>query len=1061
MRYNNYHRHDHYSNIRTPDVIVKPMDYIKRAKELGHTTYFTTNHGCSGNVLEAYQLCLDNNLKCIYGMEMYYTDDRHIKEGRNNHHIVVIGLTKNAYYEINRISSEANKTGFYYHPRVDLELLLSLPKDEVIITTACIAGRLFKTKDYIDRFLLPLKNHFGNNFMLEVQSHIHYAQANWNEKVLEISKQYNIPIIHGNDSHYIYPQDAELRSLFLKGKGMRYGDEDSFILDYPDYDTIIDRYEEQGILSRKEAETAIKNTLIFDKAEDLGFKKDIKMPDIHGDKDKNIELKKILAEKWNEEKKSINKNKHQLYAREIHNEMTTIEDTDMADYFLLNEKIINRAVDVYNAVLTKSGRGSAPSYYINKLLGFTDIDRIDAPVPLYSSRFMSTSRILETGSLPDIDFNFASIEPVVKASKDVLGEDGVYYMVAYGTLQESAAFRNLCRAYKDDMEYSKQMDESNKPLKNKHNKDIDNKIEQFNREYNEVAKGLDNYKNDPEWKDIIELSKKFIGVIDSIAPSPCSFLLLDKPISKEIGLIRVGNEICATIDGLTADRWKYLKNDYLTVSVWSIISKTFNLIDKPIPSIKDLEGLLDDKVWDLYNNGITATMNQVDSDFATSLVSKYKPQSVAELSAFVAAIRPGFASLLDHFINRREYTTGVDKLDELLSDSFAYMLYQESIMKFLAWCGIPEDETYSVLKMIAKKTFNEDKIAKLKEDVAKGYEEQTGDLEGFENAWRVIDDAVDYSFNASHSVSVAYDSLYGGYLKANYPLEYYTVVLNHYRGDLDRTNKIMNELPYFNIKLESIKFGYSGADYRFDKETNSIYKGIASIKYLNEQVGNDLQRLGKDNKYNTFYDVMVDLTTKMSIDSRQLRILTTLNFFDRFGNNQKLLKYQEIFSELYGKKQLNKAKCDKLGLPEDLLKKYSRETPKTYIDFQYEGVLRNLWHDIEDTKLPLREQIEAEKEYLSYIEFIEPRAGDNFYIITEFKTYKNKNRPYITLYRLNNGETIKTKVVDGKFYALNPFKMYNLIRVDKFKTQKKNRLIDGKWQKIDETEDVLDNWQVF
>ena len=167
---------------------------MKRAVELGHTTYFTTNHGCSSNVLEAYGLCKKYGLKLIHGIEMYYADDRFIKDGRNNSHIVVIGLTKNAYKHINRISSEANKTGFYYHPRVDMELLLSLPPREIVITTACIGGRLFKTENYIDEFVKPLKKHFGENFMLETQNHPHVKQVEWNKKVIDLSRQYDIPI---------------------------------------------------------------------------------------------------------------------------------------------------------------------------------------------------------------------------------------------------------------------------------------------------------------------------------------------------------------------------------------------------------------------------------------------------------------------------------------------------------------------------------------------------------------------------------------------------------------------------------------------------------------------------------------------------------------------------------------------------------------------------------------------------------------------------------------------------------------------------------------------------
>lgn len=1061
IRYNNYHRHTHYSNIRTPDVIVKPQDYIDRAKELGHTTYFTTEHGCSGNVFEAYDLCAKNDLKCIFGMEMYYADDRHVKEGRKNYHIVVIGLTKNAYKHINRISSEANKTGFYYHPRIDMELLLTLPAKEVVIATACIGGRLFKSEDYVNEFVLPLKNHFGDNFMLETQAHKHSAQGEWNRKVLLLSEEYNIPIIHGNDSHYIYPEDAELRSLFLKGKGMRYGDEDSFILDYPTYDVIVDRYKEQGILNDKQIEESLHNTLIFDKAEDLKFNKEIKMPTIYKEKNKANVLKKIIAQKWKEESKNIPKERHSEYEREIMFEMDIVEDTNMSDYFLLNERIIDKAVNVYNAVLTRTGRGSSPSFYINKLLGFTDIDRIAAPVPLYSTRFMSKSRILETGSLPDIDFNFSDVTPAIRASKDLLGEDGVYYMIAYGTMQESGAFRNLCRAHKDDLEHSKEKNEDGVVINNDFNKKIDEEIKMFNLQYNDVAKDLDSYRDDENWKDMIETSKNFIGVIDSVAPSPCSFLLLNEPISEEIGLIKVGDEMCCSIDGYTADKWKFLKNDLLTVGVWTIISKTFDMIKKPIPTIEELNELIDYKVWDLYANGITSTMNQVDSDFATGLVKKYKPTSIAELSAFVAAIRPGFSSLLNHFLNREEYSTGVDELDEVLQDSFHYLLYQESIMQFLVWCGIHEDETYGILKQIAKKHFEDDDLAILKEKLIEGFENNTGSTDGFDGVWQVIEDAVDYAFNASHSLSVAYDSLYGAYLKANYPLEYYTVVFNHYKNDIERTNKLVEELPYFGITLNPIKFGYSGAEYRYDRDTNSIYKGVESIKYLNEEVSNDLLELGKDKIYNNLYTLFDDIHSKTGINSRQLDILIKLNYFDKYGKNKKILDFKGIFKEIYGKKQFSKAKVDKLNLSHSVFAKHSRQTNKTYMEIDVENILKDLLLGIEDLPLSLKDQISTEIEYLNHIEFIEPRASEDYYVVTDFRTFKNKNRPYVLLYQLKTGKTKKTKVTDAKFYATNKFKLLDTIQIQEFDKQFKNVMVNNKWTKSDEVEEVLTSWNVF
>ena len=140
-----------YSNLRTLDCVVKPIDYINRAKELGHTTYFTTEHGFQGNIFEAYTLCQQNDLKCIYAVEAYYVDDINDKTSRTNYHIMLVALTENARREINRIMSVANTEGYYYKPRIDLKLLLSLPAEEVVVTTACIAGRMFKPKYYEHR----------------------------------------------------------------------------------------------------------------------------------------------------------------------------------------------------------------------------------------------------------------------------------------------------------------------------------------------------------------------------------------------------------------------------------------------------------------------------------------------------------------------------------------------------------------------------------------------------------------------------------------------------------------------------------------------------------------------------------------------------------------------------------------------------------------------------------------------------------------------------------------------------------------------------------------------
>lgn len=430
-RYNNYHKHTHYSNIRTLDCVSKPEDYMKRAVELGHTTYFTTEHGYQGNIYEAQTLCEKYGLKCIYGVEAYYVDNMYDRNSRANYHIMLVAMTENGRKQINRIMSKANTEGFYYKPRIDLKCLLSLNPSDVVITSACIASRLFKPtikkeiingeeveyrddKSWFNNFFLPVFKHFGSNFYLEVQAHNEQNQVKHNSMILKLREKFGVKLIHANDSHYILPEDAKYRDLFLKAKGIFYEEESNFILDYPDTDTIIERYRSQGVLNDEQIQEALDSTLIFDNAEGIHIDKEFKIPEIKEDvlkkelnkpnldcsNDDNI-LREIIRDAWSIEKNKIKQGKIQQYQEAIYYETDIIKRCGMARYFILDHIIVKRAIGKYNAVLTRSGRGSAVSFYINKLLGLTEVDRIKAPISLYPTRFMSAERILSSRSLPD------------------------------------------------------------------------------------------------------------------------------------------------------------------------------------------------------------------------------------------------------------------------------------------------------------------------------------------------------------------------------------------------------------------------------------------------------------------------------------------------------------------------------------------------------------------------------------------------------------------------------------------------------------------------------------
>ena len=1037
-KYYNYHKHDHKGNPITLDVVVKLEDYCKRAIELGHDAIFTTNHGSQGDIFEATTLAHQYELKLIIGSEMYYVPNRKEKD-RTNRHIILIALNENGIRELNEIISEANTSGFYYKPRIDDELLFSLTPENFVITTACVAG-LWNDENLIIR----LKEHFGFNFFLEVQNHNTKVQKEVNKKVLELSKKHNIKIMHANDSHYIFlendnkKQEATInktsykllpanRDTFLKAKGIFYEEEEKFILDYPTYNEIVERYKKQGVLNKNQIKEALENTLIFENVDCSNYINDeIKLPSVS--ENPNEDLKKILNDSWNKEKENIDKKKWPDYLKAIREEYEVIEKTNMANYFLIDYYIVKIAREKYNGVLTMSGRGSAASFYTINLLGLTNIDRLKAPITLFPTRFMSVERILGARAIPDIDLNSADSEPFIKASEDLLGKENCAWMISWKPLQEASAFRLYCKA-------------------------IGMKID----EYNEVAKDLEKYKKQEEWNKIIEASKPFIGVVEGISESPCSICLGTTNLIREVGLIKTpNNKICCILDGYNCDKYKYLKNDYLTTTVWAIIRDVCSLVNIPIPTIRELDKLLDEKTFDIYAKGLTCTINQADSDYATNLVMKYKPKTLAEMSAFVAIIRPGCASLLEDFINRKPYTTGISKLDELLEDSGHLMIYQESIMKYLIWLGVPEAGSYDIIKKIAKKKFKEPELKELKANLLEGWKKQVGKEEGFEETWKVVEDASHYSFNCSHSLSYAYDSLYGAYLKSHYPLEYYTVVLNYYNNDSERTTKLNKELSHFNISLNRPKFRYSKADYFMDKKTNTIYKGTGSIKFLNKEASDYLYTL-KDETYPTFTSLLTKIEEDKKINSRQMEILIKLQYFEEFGKNKKLLEIYSRFKKLYGRKQLTKEKLADYKLSvEDIKENFEKETEKQYIGINYLNILEEMEKKILDENIPLGEQVTFELEMIGYINAIYD-VDKRICFVTSLNT---KYSPVVTLYSLGSGKYTTCKISKQKFKK-NPFKEGQILKCKKFEKRNKMQKTENGWKETEEREWWLSDYEIL
>lgn len=402
LQYENYHKHSYYSNVFTPDCTVSLKDYCQRANENGQQILSTVEHGWQSNAYEAMKLAKEYGLKLVVGAEAYWVKDRY-QQDKSNCHIILLAKNEKGRRALNDALSEANLSGFYYKPRLDIPLILSLPKDDIIMTTACVA---YWKYDDIDEITKRFYEHFGKNFYLEVQPHNNAKQIELNKHILQLRDELKCSIIAGIDSHFIYPNQSILRDDFLLSKQLVYEDENDWYMDYPDADTLYSRFANQTIFTHSQIEEAMSNTLVLREVEEYDspvFNDEIKMPTLFPNEtqeEKNQRYHDLIWQGWDEYKKSVPEEKWPEYEKEISYEEKIVVDTNTADYFIDNYYIMKKGKQ-NGGWLTKTGRGSAPSFFTNKLLGFSDIDRVSASVHMYPDRFMSTTRILQSKSLPD------------------------------------------------------------------------------------------------------------------------------------------------------------------------------------------------------------------------------------------------------------------------------------------------------------------------------------------------------------------------------------------------------------------------------------------------------------------------------------------------------------------------------------------------------------------------------------------------------------------------------------------------------------------------------------
>jgi len=1010
---NNYVVYHLHSDLSVLDSATKYEAYINKAKELGMSAIAYSEHGNVFQWIKKKQTCDKAGIKYIHAQEFYITESINNKV-RDNWHCILISRNWEGVKELNRLSSLAYvKDGhFYYDARLTMDELINT-SDNILITTACLGGILSNgTESAKEKFVKFLINNKHRCF-LEVQHHndLEKSQNKYNQYLYELHKLYSINLISGTDTHSLDSNMANIRKILQKSKNINYANENEWDLTFKSYDELVEAYEIQNSLPKNVYLQAIENTNVMaNMVENFELDFSYKYPKIY-DNAENVFIEKVNK---GLDKKCINDVK---YNEKINYELEAIKKNGAIDYLLLQEKITSWCRE--NDILPGYSRGSVSGSVCAYLLGITDVDSIK--YDLNFERFMNSERV----SLSDIDVDYPPNKRD-KVKEFVFNELGLQCcdIVAFNTVALKGAIRDVARA----MEI---------PL-NKVNiicEGIESNEEKFRKQYPELFKNVDLLN----------------GVITSISIHPCGSVVSDKILEEELGLFTSStNEYpISQVDMKGIDSINFVKLDILGLDNIQIINDTCSLagIERVTPDNLDFT---DFSIWEDMTQDNTSIF-QMESDYAGHIIKQLFNKETLEkiknsigyldyLSLFSmanGAIRPAGESYRDKMCQGIINDNGHPALNKLLSPTLNYLVYQEQIIEFLnKFCGFTMGEADVVRRGFAKKTGTEQYIPKIKDGFIKTmedkYETTAEEAEKIvESFLTVIENASAYLFSKNHSDPYSMIGFACGYLRKNYPLEYLTVLLNINQNNIDKTSKIIEYAKTKDIKVKPILFGYSKSDYFFDREANTIYKGCASIKYLNSKVSDELYELRK-NEYLNFIDLLVELTEKTSANSRQIQTLIKLNYFKKFGRNKKLL---DIFTEFTS----GNNRYDK---------KHKDATKQKRIQALYE-----FEQTVEDIALPIFEQVAFESILLGTpMSTYELPKGTCFIVELDLK-----NSPKAQVYGLSTGVLTEVKVQKAHYNKL-PFKQNDVVQFLKLKKKPKVKYtgedenhkpifepIDGEW----------------
>lgn len=900
----------------------------------------------------------------------------------------------------------------------------------------------------------------------EIQPHVNSLdQIEYNKMLYEASKQYGKPLIAGTDTHSLNKYKAECRSVLQKAKRIEYSNEDEFDLTYKSYDELVEMFRQQGSLPMDVILGAIENTnKMAASVTDYELDTEFKYPVLY-DNEEEVFVERIYKMYHDKLDRGVIQ-PDPRYEENIQEELRVFKKIGMIGFMLFMSELVSWCWE--NGIPVGFCRGSVGGSTIAYLTDIIDVNPIVWNTVF--SRFANEDR-KEIGDI-DIDIAPSQRHLVYEHIIEKFGEDKTAYVLAIGTISDKGTIDEIGRALNIPLnevkeikalysEYTDAINSNTEKLKKIEDTDGYEQNEKLLQDKHECEekikynqKALQNLK-EVQYKDLFYYFDGLVGTAISQSMHPAGIIVSPVTLPDNYGTFwaKDGKRILS-INMEEIHEVSLVKYDLLGLKNIEIIKDTCELAHMPYPKSHTINWN-DKDVWDHIADSPVGIF-QFESKFAYDSMKKFNCKCVNDLSLVNASIRPSGETYRDNLLAHKPNKNPSEIIDKLLEGNHGYLVFQEDTIKFLTdICGLSGSDADNIRRAIGRK--QKDRLEAALPDILEGYcnksdkERSVAELEAKEFL-QIIENSARYQFGYNHSTGYSMIGYTCTYLRYYYPKEFITAYLNNANNEDDI--RLGTELAtQFNIPIHSIKFRHSTAKYSCD--TDGIYKGISSVKFLNEEAADSLYSI-RDKHFDTFIDLLIKIS-ELNIDSRKLEILIKLDFFEEFGDISYLLSYNDIFNKYYGKNQIKKDKALEDRLDFEIIRRCSgKETQKTFMELDSKLLVQELVKLISQQKTPLKTKIAYQMECLGYIDIIDKKYAGYCVALDLNFDYS----PKVKLYALANGNTIPVKI-SKEIFASNPIKRGDIVKVEHQYKKPKTKKINGKYIKMDEKEWWISEYKVY